>query len=302
MAQTEQLFLCPVCLDLLKTPVTLPCGHNYCLKCVQDHWDTEEEQRLYTCPECRVSFSPRPVLSENLLLAAAVERSTAQTDSEARTRSPLEEVTRAVSELTDRLQLTLEEGRSISLALGRMSLPEPGSREDFLQYSTDFTLDTNTVNTSLSLFDRNRTVTRKAQKYPDHQDRFTVYPQVLSRESVTGRCYWEVQWSGGNTRIAVSYRDIQRNGSFGNDVKSWALLCDKKECSFMFNKGVTKIPGPVGYRIGVYLNHSAGFLAFYDVHENMRLIHKEQTEFTQPLHAGIYLYNTGDTATFPDLK
>ncbi|CAL9707554.1 unnamed protein product [Knipowitschia caucasica] len=73
MAQTE-LFLCPVCLDLLQTPVSLPCGHNYCLKCVQDHWDTEEEQRLYTCPECRVSFTPRPVLTKNILLAAVVEQ------------------------------------------------------------------------------------------------------------------------------------------------------------------------------------------------------------------------------------
>ncbi|CAL9707515.1 unnamed protein product [Knipowitschia caucasica] len=229
-------------------------------------------------------------------------------------RSPFEEVTRAVSELRERLQLTVEEGRSnISLALSPVQFltTEPKTREEFLQYSTHFTLDTNTVSTQLSLSDGNRRVTRmrEEQKYPDHQDRFSELCQVLSRESVRGRCYWEVEWSSvGYVGIAVSYRDIQRKGrsiecGFGNNDKSWALICHKTSPSFMFNSVESKVSGPVGSRVGVFLDHSAGVLSFYNVSENMRLIHREQTTFSQSLHAGVWInWDYGDTVHFPKLK
>ncbi|KAL0196941.1 hypothetical protein M9458_005481, partial [Cirrhinus mrigala] len=57
-----------------------------------------------------------------------------------------------------------------------------------------FTLDPNTVNKHLQLSESNRVVTNpgREQLYPDHPDRFDLYAyQVLCRESVCGRCYWE---------------------------------------------------------------------------------------------------------------
>ncbi|KTF76361.1 hypothetical protein cypCar_00040458, partial [Cyprinus carpio] len=73
----------------------------------------------------------------------------------------------------------------------------PRTRKDFLQYSHRLTLDLNTVNKYLRLSESNRviTVTNTVQSYPDHPDRFDV-GQVLCRESVCGRCYWELEWSG----------------------------------------------------------------------------------------------------------
>lgn len=70
----KEAFSCAICLELLKDPVTLSCGHNYCMSCVQNHWDGEEEIQIYSCPQCRHSFTPRPVVLKNTMLAHLVEQ------------------------------------------------------------------------------------------------------------------------------------------------------------------------------------------------------------------------------------
>uniref|UniRef100_A0A8C1M8W0 Tripartite motif-containing protein 16-like n=1 Tax=Cyprinus carpio TaxID=7962 RepID=A0A8C1M8W0_CYPCA len=67
-------FSCPVCLDLLKDPVTIQCGHSYCKSCITDCWDQEDQKRVYSCPQCRQTFSPRPALARNTMLAEVVEK------------------------------------------------------------------------------------------------------------------------------------------------------------------------------------------------------------------------------------
>ncbi|XP_070689297.1 tripartite motif-containing protein 16-like [Pempheris klunzingeri] len=543
---------CPVCLDLLRDPVATPCGHNYCTSCIRAHWDTEDEKGIHSCPQCRQTFTPRPVLLKNTTLAAVVEqlkktglqaapadhcyagaedvacdfctgrklkalksclvclvsyceqhlqphyevaalkkhklvepsrklqenicsrhdevmkmfcrtdqqsicylcsldqhkgqdtvsaaaeRTERQTELERsrlniqqriqdrekdlkelqqevedicssadeavehgektftelirlmerrsselkqQVRSqqeaevsrvkelqeeleqeirelkrrdaeleelshtedhsqfvhsyrslpalredthsssinirPLrhfEDVTAAVSELREKLQDALRDHwTNISLTVTQvdvlLSQPEPTTRAGFLRYAQQITLDPNTAHRNLLLSEENRKVTRvkEEQSYSDHPDRFTYWEQVLSRESLTGRCYWEVEWSGEGVAVGVTYKNISRVGKtndcrFGLNDKSWAFYYYNNTWKFWHNNINTPISGPRSSRLGVYLDHRAGVLSFYRVSDTMTLLHRVQTCFSQSLYAGLHPCFYGSTAELVKLK
>uniref|UniRef100_A0A9J7X8C7 Tripartite motif-containing protein 16-like n=1 Tax=Cyprinus carpio carpio TaxID=630221 RepID=A0A9J7X8C7_CYPCA len=527
----QKEFMCAVCLDLLKDPVAIPCGHSYCKICITDCWDQEDQKRVYSCPQCRQTFSPRPALSRNTMLAEVVEKlkktrlsadcdagagdvqcdvctgrkyravksclvclnsycqnhleqheswfrgkrhslieatgrlqemicqkhekllevfcrtdqkcicvlctviehknhdivsaadqrtekqkqlketqktfqqriqqrekdlqqlretleshkrsaQTAVEDSERiftelirsieRSRSELIRLIRdqektAVSRAEERLERLEQEINDlrrrdaelvqlshtqdhIQFLQSFQSLSAPPestdvmddlfsslvssddlrvsvhqlrdkledfckkelrkisdrvtftnidhwTRKDFLQYSCQLTLDLNTAYKLLRLSERNRVITNTGtdQPYPDHPDRFDVYYQVLCRESVCGRCYWELQWSGDYVYISVSYKRISRKGYgnkclFGYNDRSWSLCCSSSSYSFRHNNIETVLSvKSISSRIGVFVDHSAGTLSFYSVSDTMSLIHTVQTTFTQPLYPGFWV-------------
>ncbi len=170
--------------------------------------------------------------------------------------------------------------------------------------SHQFTLDLNTVNKHLRLSENNRviTFTRTDQPYPGNPDRFDAYPQVLCRESVSGRGYWELEWSGDyGVFISVSYKSISKKGSgyecvFGSNDQSWSLDCFPSRCSFRYNNIQTDLSvKSTSRRIGVFVDHGAGTLSFYSVSDTMSLIHTVQTTFTQPLYPGFRVCYLGSS-------
>nr|XP_055073935.1 NACHT, LRR and PYD domains-containing protein 3-like [Misgurnus anguillicaudatus] len=169
------------------------------------------------------------------------------------------------------------------------------------KYACDLTLDPNTANTQLILSEDNRKVTgvNVEQSYPDYPDRFECYPQVLCKEPLTGRCYWEVEWTGCGVFISVSYKNIRRkerrdDSVFGFNKMSWSLHCSDRSIRARHdNKGtMVSASSPPSNRIGVYLDWSAGTLSFYSVSDTQTLthLHTFNTTFTQPLYAGFNVY------------
>ncbi|XP_051556926.1 tripartite motif-containing protein 16-like protein [Myxocyprinus asiaticus] len=542
IAWAQDQFSCSICLDLLKDPAAIPCGHSYCMSCITDYWDQDDQKRVYSCPQCRQTFTPRPVLSKNTMLAevveklkqtklqaaqptecyagsedvecdvctgrkykavksclvclnsycqnhleqhenffknkrhnlmdasrrlqemicpqhdklleifcrtdqqcicyactmmdqhknhetvpAAAERTEKQThleetqkkfwqtiqerqkklrklketveshkrtaqaaveDSERiftelirsieRSRSEVTQLIRdrekaAVSQaegLLERLEQEIADLRRRDAELEELAHTEDHvhflqsfqslsitrrftnssniiissplsfddirksvshlkekmegfckeqiekitgivtrikmipnidhkTRQAFLQHSFQINLDTNTVNKHLCLSEGYRmiTYTDTVQPYPDHPDRFDHWEQVLCRESVWGRCYWEVEWSGNEVDISVSYKSISRKGRsnlsrLGNNNQSWSLYCSGSgySCSFWHNNKETILPlDSNSSRIGVYVDHSAGILSFYSISDTMTLIHRVHTTFTQPLYPGFWV-------------
>ncbi|XP_055085679.1 NLR family CARD domain-containing protein 3-like [Periophthalmus magnuspinnatus] len=181
----------------------------------------------------------------------------------------------------------------------------PGLRK----YFCDLTLDPNTAHRKLKLSDNNKKVTHvtEEQPYPDHQDRFDYYPQILCSTGLTGRCYWEVQWSG-RVYISVSYRGIRRSvhthdSVFGRNDQSWSLDCSKYGFSVCHNNKDTRLPQPWSSSSGtvsVFVDCPAGSLSFYTVSsDQLTHLHTFNTTFTQPLLPGFLLWSKSSLSLCP---
>ncbi|XP_051746132.1 NACHT, LRR and PYD domains-containing protein 12-like isoform X11 [Ctenopharyngodon idella] len=168
------------------------------------------------------------------------------------------------------------------------------------KYACNLTLDPNTVSTELTLSNENRKVTylEEKQSYPDHPERFDECPQVLCRETLSGRHYWEAEWRG-DFDVSVTYKGINRKGwsddcQFGLNENSWSLNCSDNIVTVWHNKKSTDIHVPLGSfkRVGVYVDVSAGTLSFYSVSDTHTLthLHTFTSTFTESLYAGFWVH------------
>uniref|UniRef100_A0A8C4RLA2 Tripartite motif-containing protein 16-like n=1 Tax=Erpetoichthys calabaricus TaxID=27687 RepID=A0A8C4RLA2_ERPCA len=306
-------FTCLVCLKTLSDPVSIPCGHSFCMKCLTDCWDQSQE---CSCPQCRRTFTTRPELHINTVLSDTeklCEKHQKCLEIFCTTDEMCICIMCVVSGHEGHKMVTLEMKREekqvrvkgfINLSV-LCSAPSPVTHSQissliFFSLLSDFcplTLDINTVHRWLRLSDGNKEVThdRTKTKYPNHPERFDCWPQVLCREALTGtRCYWEVECTGESLRIGVAYKGMSRKGwgldcCLGHNDKSWCLFCSNSEYSVSHNNKDTVISAPYSPRIGVYLDWPASSLSFYSISHTMTLLHRFNTSFTEPLYPGFLL-------------
>ncbi|NXE87665.1 TRI25 ligase, partial [Menura novaehollandiae] len=68
----EEDLTCSICLCLFSSPVTVPCGHNFCASCLELTWAGLSGG--FSCPQCRATFPDRPQLQKNTVLCRVVEQ------------------------------------------------------------------------------------------------------------------------------------------------------------------------------------------------------------------------------------
>ncbi|XP_071320671.1 NLR family CARD domain-containing protein 3-like isoform X2 [Trachinotus anak] len=182
---------------------------------------------------------------------------------------------------------------------------EPGGvqwlRPGLKKYSCELTLDTNTAHRKIKLSDNNRKAmyVEENQSYPDHPERFD-WPQLLCRDGLTGRCYWEVEWRE-DVYISVSSRGIKRRGDSkdcvcGRNDRSWSLSCSEVHgYSVWHNNRETPVSSSsVSHRVAVYVDWPAGTLSFYRVSSDLMIhLHTFNTTFTEPLYPGFAVLWSG---------
>lgn len=168
----------------------------------------------------------------------------------------------------------------------------------------------------LSECNRKVSYTEEKQPYPDHPERFNEEHQVLCREGLTGRCYWEVEWEGF-VEIGVAYKSLQRKGHWDTQIK----LSEKAWCffmatwngySFLHRRRQTFIPVPVidvkaflsrQRRLGLFLDWSTGILSFYSLSGDTKtLLHTIHTTFSEPLHPVFYVSFASSLTLSRDVK
>ncbi|XP_062389620.1 NACHT, LRR and PYD domains-containing protein 12-like [Sardina pilchardus] len=200
---------------------------------------------------------------------------------------------------------------------------KPGVRK----YACELTLDPHTASSShLSFSEDNRGVIQERERPDRYPDRYPelfdpcLCSQVLCPEGLSGRCYWEAEWIGGDVSIGVTYKNIQRRGngsncSLGLDDKSWTVNfrgsfvdSNSYNCitgvykshrgyihSACHNNKKTEILNlpPCFNRVGVFLDWPAGTLSFYGVSsDTLTHLHTFHSTFTEPLYPGFRCYNS----------
>ncbi|XP_004433095.1 PREDICTED: tripartite motif-containing protein 16 [Ceratotherium simum simum] len=193
----------------------------------------------------------------------------------------------------------------------RLSKPDPSTRQQFLQYACDLTLDPDTAHRYLRLQEDNRKVTNTTpweHPYPDLPSRFVHWRQVLSQQSLyLHRYYFEVEISGAGTYVGLTCKGIDRKGEERNSCISgnnfsWSLHWNGKEFTAWHSDTETPLKASPFRRLGIYVDFPGGVLSFYGVEPDaMTLVHKFECKFSEPVYPAFWLSKKENSIWIVDL-
>ncbi|KAF3706707.1 Tripartite motif-containing protein 16 Estrogen-responsive B box protein [Channa argus] len=251
----------------------------------------------YLCTPTDDGFIPKVTVNPDFSFAA-VRKAVAEIKEslEEFGREELLRISKSVNEVpvyTTETRTLERRSRAKEMTVDNTPSLEPRNKADFVKYFCQLKLDPSTAYKELHISENSRKVvrTRDLQPYGDNPERFDSFAQVLCREALSGgRFYWEIEWSG-EFSVGVAYKGISRKGKgslclLGYNDKSWSLLCSDSGYSAWHNRVDKAVSGPHSPRIGVYLDHTAGVLAFYSIGNTMTLLHRFETKFVEPLYPG----------------
>lgn len=166
-------------------------------------------------------------------------------------------------------------------------------------------LDPDTAHPKLLLSMDNRRVSFSdtPQPHPEHDARFSSFPQVLASGALCyGRWYWEVEVAAdeGRWKVGVCDGQIGRKGQkdacrMGFNGLSWCLLSEGKgKVEVLHDKESTAVCANAPPRVGVLLDFEEGSLSFFSVAEEgtLTLLYSYQHAFTQPLYPALAVSKT----------
>ncbi|KAI2643045.1 E3 ubiquitin-protein ligase TRIM39 [Labeo rohita] len=319
----EEQVHCSICLDVFTNPVSIPCGHNFCMACIGSYW---KSSALFMCPMCKKTFFKQPDISINTVLREIAEKfkemktnpimnhqKTPQPDlgespallrkTETEVQQMIQERLKKVDDIKQSIELNkLKRVQKYSVHFAFVCLSLLGLLGFsltcllYVPYEVDITFDPDTANPWLQLSEDGRQMRHLGawQDLPDTPERFDTVVIVLGREGLSsGRRYWEVQvGEKDDWYIGVARASVNRKGriSVSTSHGYWALAMKKgQEYRVSSSPPLLLSIEPKLKRVGIYVDYEEGQVSFYNVH-NKSHIYTFMDTFKEKLFPFFYLY------------
>uniref|UniRef100_A0A8C1AJ44 NACHT domain-containing protein n=1 Tax=Cyprinus carpio carpio TaxID=630221 RepID=A0A8C1AJ44_CYPCA len=171
----------------------------------------------------------------------------------------------------DQLRSVLEDPATRLEKLIVDGLEEQRDMETLRQYACQLTWDPNTASSSVQVSEEDKALVkyrRNPEPVPHHKERFINQNQIMSREGLSGRHFFQLEWFG--------------------------------RCIALHGGVEMRLPDCSPWRVGVYLDWAAGTLSLYDTTgDKAELIHTFHAKFTQPLFLLVSI--TAGVKILPDM-